>query len=389
MGDAYEPHSDPRLDEFGQHRPVDDLIDPTLTDDEILLAARLDGAQDHIPPRSTTQARSSWPPPPPPVVEQSNRLERSPHGVVGGVASGIAYRIGMDPNLMRVLLVVFSFFMVAPIPIYLILWGLLPEADPNSAMAIQHRARRRRRSGGRTAGIALAFIGGIWLMSMLSSWATYLIPVGFVALGIWLFRRDRNTVEDEEVPLPFTDSMDPLSTSAEYQHYIVNKAKRLELQRRRRTTTIAVTAAIAAVLAISALGVASRDNIVTSSVGVAEPDFDRFADIPDQAPPTSEYTDVRVTSTSNLRPKYQVEDGGLQIDLSEADFDEERTVQIIAEYADVSVIVPASANVEYETELRDSAFADDRNLDGLTDPASSKLTISFIGEYSNFVIRDS
>jgi phage shock protein PspC (stress-responsive transcriptional regulator) len=59
------------------------------------------------------------------------RLSRR-HRKIAGVCGGLAEWLGWDPTIVRVLFVVVSIFSVAfpGILVYLILWGVVPRAEP-------------------------------------------------------------------------------------------------------------------------------------------------------------------------------------------------------------------------------------------------------------------
>ena len=61
------------------------------------------------------------------------RIYRDPEdAVIGGVASGISHSLGWDPLALRIVYVLLAFFGFAGIPIYIILWIVIPEARTTS-----------------------------------------------------------------------------------------------------------------------------------------------------------------------------------------------------------------------------------------------------------------
>ncbi|MFN4147130.1 MAG: PspC domain-containing protein [Runella sp.] len=66
---------------------------------------------------------------------KTNRMSRFAHeSVIGGVAAGMAHHFGIDRVLMRVLFVL-AFFFTKAVPmvvLYIILWAVLPKAEPNT-----------------------------------------------------------------------------------------------------------------------------------------------------------------------------------------------------------------------------------------------------------------
>ena len=59
---------------------------------------------------------------------ETKRLYRSNDAILGGVAGGLAEYFNMDPTLMRVLFVLVAFVTggFPAIPVYLILWAIMP-----------------------------------------------------------------------------------------------------------------------------------------------------------------------------------------------------------------------------------------------------------------------
>lgn len=55
--------------------------------------------------------------------------------MIAGVCAGIAEYFGIDANLVRLVLVVITFFGGAGVLIYLIAWALIPEADTDTSIA--------------------------------------------------------------------------------------------------------------------------------------------------------------------------------------------------------------------------------------------------------------
>ncbi|TJY71596.1 PspC domain-containing protein [Arthrobacter sp. CAU 1506] len=92
-----------------------------------------------FPPPPPSGAAGAFPPPPPggPVGPPSNAffnwfrnlgMPRGQDRWIGGVASGVAHRIGLDPILVRGLFILLAVFGVGVL-LYGIAWALLPEPD--------------------------------------------------------------------------------------------------------------------------------------------------------------------------------------------------------------------------------------------------------------------
>ena len=70
--------------------------------------------------------------------------------MVAGVCSGIAEYLGIDTTLVRILVVVFTIFGGAAVPIYLVAWAIMPDARGEIAAArFADRLAAKRGSGER------------------------------------------------------------------------------------------------------------------------------------------------------------------------------------------------------------------------------------------------
>ena len=94
------------------------------------------------------------PPPPPPAGSQplnffdwirSQGIHRGRERWVGGVASGIAQRFGVDPLIVRGILIVLTVFAGVGVLLYGIAWALLPE--PDGRIHVQEAAAAGGRPG--------------------------------------------------------------------------------------------------------------------------------------------------------------------------------------------------------------------------------------------------
>lgn len=113
-------------------------------------------------------------PPPPPAGSQpqnffdwirSQGIHRGRERWVGGVASGIAGRFGVDPLIVRGILIVLTVFAGVGVLLYGIAWALLPE--PDGRIHVQEAAAGRW-SSGMTGALITSIIGfpslgtGVW-----------------------------------------------------------------------------------------------------------------------------------------------------------------------------------------------------------------------------------
>lgn len=96
---------------------------------------------------------------------RSQGLQRGRERWVGGVASGIAQRFGVDPLIVRGILVVLTIFAGIGVLLYGIAWALLPE--PDGRIHVQEAAAGRW-SSGMTGALITTIIGfpslgtGVW-----------------------------------------------------------------------------------------------------------------------------------------------------------------------------------------------------------------------------------
>ncbi|MDR6987774.1 phage shock protein PspC (stress-responsive transcriptional regulator) [Paenarthrobacter nitroguajacolicus] len=83
-------------------------------------------------------------------------VRRGPDRWIGGVASGIAHRFGIDPLIVRGIFIVLALFAGVGVLLYGIAWALLPE--PDGRIHVQEAAAGRW-SGGMTGALITTIIG--------------------------------------------------------------------------------------------------------------------------------------------------------------------------------------------------------------------------------------
>ncbi len=101
----------------------------------------------------------------------------TPHGVVGGIAAGLAHRVGVDPFLIRAAFVVLCLARGAGILLYLALWAISIEEVPRAAEA--HSGARH------IAGVACVTAGLLLLLRSSGWWLgdSVVWPLATAALG--------------------------------------------------------------------------------------------------------------------------------------------------------------------------------------------------------------
>ena len=119
---------------------------------------------------------------------RATRLTRSASNkMFAGVCSGLARYFTIDPAIVRLLFVVFAFAGGAAIPVYIVLWIIMPPDDGAPIVAV---AADR---GHETLALALVAVGGIWLLANLGAfrfidWRVGW-PVVLIAIGVALLAR--------------------------------------------------------------------------------------------------------------------------------------------------------------------------------------------------------
>lgn len=102
----------------------------------------------------------------------------TPHGVVGGVAAGIAHRLGVDPFLIRVAFVVLCLAQGAGVLLYMALWAISAEERLSTPPAARSGVRQVAGIACITAGSLLALRGFGWWIGDSVVW-----PLATAALG--------------------------------------------------------------------------------------------------------------------------------------------------------------------------------------------------------------
>jgi phage shock protein PspC (stress-responsive transcriptional regulator) len=153
--------------------------------------------------------------------DRSNRM-------VGGVASGLAQYLDVDPVLVRVGFVLGAFANGIGILGYLILWVLVPQRPyaydlyPESSVVDADPpapARRTSHNAGMIFGITLVVIGALTLIDNLFDVIDLdqLWPIVLIAMGAGLIARTVSTRQTMPTAQPFTAPEEPRSYSSPLQ----------------------------------------------------------------------------------------------------------------------------------------------------------------------------
>ncbi len=138
---------------------------------------------------------------------------------IGGVASGIAQRLGVDPLIIRGVLIVLTIFAGVGVLVYGIAWALLPE--PDGRIHVQEAAAGRWTSG-MTGALITSVIGFPSLGTGVWGWDRYglgafIWTVFWVGGAIYLiyYLTQRNKTRNGTIPMPSRyDSSSPAGTAA-------------------------------------------------------------------------------------------------------------------------------------------------------------------------------
>jgi phage shock protein PspC (stress-responsive transcriptional regulator) len=132
-----------------------------------------DQPTEPLPPRGQDQPTEPLLPPPPAAAQQAGpQAPGQPtdffpwirsHGIyrgrdrwIGGVASGIAHRMGIDPLIVRGIFIVLTVFAGIGVLLYGLAWALLPE--PDGRIHVQE-AGAGRWSSGMTGALITTVLG--------------------------------------------------------------------------------------------------------------------------------------------------------------------------------------------------------------------------------------
>jgi len=136
------------------------------------------------------------PPPmqPAPVYNATRQLVRDPYASLGGVASGIAHRLGWDTSLIRLAFVVLTFMSAGLfIPIYLLAWMIIPRADYWPPVPV---GGQRSGLSQRDLGIGLAGLGFLLAIAWgAGSFGAVLLPLLMIGGGVLLLTQNPRPIE--------------------------------------------------------------------------------------------------------------------------------------------------------------------------------------------------
>jgi phage shock protein PspC (stress-responsive transcriptional regulator) len=133
-------------------------------------------------------------------MQQSSLMRSETDRMIAGVCGGLAAYLGVDPVLVRLGFVVLLFASGIGLPIYLILWVVMPtpsRAQPQIRVMTDETyddpsVYKTRFSPAATVGVILILFGAFFLLSQIGRMPGYIWPVILIAAGIfYLIRRTR------------------------------------------------------------------------------------------------------------------------------------------------------------------------------------------------------
>lgn len=148
------------------------------------------------------------PPPPAPTVRKfrRSRTDRTLAGVCGGLAESLA----MDPVIIRVLMVVLTFFGGAGVIVYGACWLLMPEDDRETSLAERAMAKGDRNPWPLLLGVAALSLAGMVAAGWFIDDRAALLIVLVVGAAILLARRQGGApTAPWNPPAPPTDTAPP------------------------------------------------------------------------------------------------------------------------------------------------------------------------------------
>ncbi len=148
---------------------------------------------ESAPPLTSPVPEATAPPSRPPL----RRLKSD--RVLGGVCSGVARSLGVDPVLVRVIVVILTLFAGGGVLVYLAAWLLIPEEGRDDSVGHQLVGSRNTQTAlivviAVIVALSIAVPSGIWMGSGPHFVAPgFLLMIAAIALVVWLLRRDAPT----------------------------------------------------------------------------------------------------------------------------------------------------------------------------------------------------
>ncbi len=104
--------------------------------------------------------------------------------IIGGVCGGIGEYFNIDPVLVRILWLFFTFLGGAGILAYIIAWVVIPYQEEKKAASKEESETEEEDKGGFWGGITLIIIGFILLLFTLKIFWIKLLPLILIVIGV-------------------------------------------------------------------------------------------------------------------------------------------------------------------------------------------------------------
>lgn len=154
-------------------------------------------------PHDTARHGDRGPRVPPAQMRDLQRLRRSTADRrIAGVAGGVGRHLDVDPTVIRVLLVVLTFFGGAGLLLYGAVWMFVPEDGSDEAPIGTSGETRTTVLVVALVLAALLLLGDVWWLGFGAGWPPPLVPLVVLGLVVWLLVRNRGQRSDRQVPPP-------------------------------------------------------------------------------------------------------------------------------------------------------------------------------------------
>ncbi len=360
------PSDDPTLDDYITDTTSDGV------DDEVFTGATTDSEPSSTHSDSDqTDNFGTVPPPgatgfPGTAVPAAHYvpLLRDTNGVLGGVASGIGKRYGLDISIVRLGIVALAFTGIG-ILAYLAAWIIIPKSAVPLTVTATHPDQTRRALGAMLIGAAVIFG-----LSALGSSGAVLIPLTLLGAGIWLLMQPPATEPTPGQPTSSPGSAAFASTAQQtytapagaYGSTQTAYGAPTPVKQRKSRTGLKIFGGLMAFASLLLIaGIAIIGTIVASEPDVYfEADSDNFQ--VDFGGDTVERV-IRPTSLEDIPEGAFDSEGTLVLDLSDVEVTaaDRDAVPFESEFGvgagRLEVIAPADLDIRFETNV-DEGFVD-------------------------------
>lgn len=122
-------------------------------------------------------------------AQETRTLRRSADGILGGVASGLAEYVGVDPVVVRLVLAGLTVAGGSGVIAYGLLWACLPPPGSDRS-PVEALLTRTAAAPGWVQGYLAIVVGLLVLDGVITDGGGLVVGLGLIGLGVVLFRRD-------------------------------------------------------------------------------------------------------------------------------------------------------------------------------------------------------